>query len=167
MASKGTVVLVVAAAGAVLVIVAYAIYRTFKPVNDAAKAGTDLLKGAGQAVDDVKGAIGGAGEAIGGAFSSLQNDLAGGTRWLGERLGLKPEAARISPGTEAKTIEQLVNTPMGEPVPILQTPTTHLEFGRSRCEDLLIRYNGASRSHPALAQEIKTEAAASGCKWAQ
>lgn len=71
------------------------------------------------------------------------------------------------PFREARTVEELVNTPLGGPVELLQTPEVHLTLGRSECEDLLIRYNGASRNHPALASRYRAEAKALGCGWAQ
>lgn len=71
------------------------------------------------------------------------------------------------PVREARTVEELVNTPLGGPVELLQTPEVHLTLGRSECEDLLIRYNGASRNHPALASRYRAEAKAIGCGWAQ
>lgn len=68
---------------------------------------------------------------------------------------------------EAQTVEELVNTPLTNPVPIVQTPAVHLTLGRSACEDALIHYNGALRSHPDLAREIRAEAKTAGCGWAQ
>ena len=65
----------------------------------------------------------------------------------------------------AKSVEELVNTPLSEP--LLQTDTVFLQTGRSECEDLLIKYNGASRSNLALASRYRAEAKALGCGWAQ
>lgn len=88
--------------------------------------------------------------------------IAGVVWWAFFRTPIPTQMVR-----EARTVEELVNTPLGGPVELLQTPEVHLTLGRSECEDLLIRYNGASRNYPALASRYRAEAKALGCGWAQ